>query len=87
MKEKFVPQRDDFLIYNDRNRGPTFGKGYDIILNDGSYNHSIADFPCSYNRVEGVKLENNKDTLLMFLGGDKKYFKVEEYEVFQLFYK
>ena len=86
MKEKFVAQRDDQLICRHSNYGPVFGGGADICIIDGCNikNNSYARFPKTYNRAGGSKLEQNKDTYLMFSGVDNHRFKVVEYEVFHL---
>ena len=88
MKEKFVPQRDDVLIFNRRDYGPTFGGGSDIAIHDGCNNHnsSHANFPCTYNRKGGNKLERNQNSFHTFSGGYTYHFRVEEYEVFKLWY-
>ena len=80
MKEKFVPQRDNQLIYRYSAYGPTFG-GSDLRSADScnKNNRSCAIFPTAYNRQGGYKLARNKDTCRMFSGGDNEYFKVEEY--------
>ena len=88
MREKFVTQGDGQLILRGREFGPIFGGGCDIRIHDCNSNrNSFANFPKTYNRAEGKKLERNKDTCRMFLGGENQHFKVEEYEVFQVFYK
>ena len=89
MGEKFVPQRDNSLIYRDSTYGPIFGTGNDIGIFDdcNNSNSSFVNFPNIYNRAGGNKLVNNKDTYRMFSGGDTYNFKVVEYEVFQLFYE
>ena len=81
-----MPQQDDYLICRNSDYGPTFGDGYDILIYDGCDSMSYTDFPLTYNRAGENKLENNEDTYRMFLGEDTKNFKVEEYEVFKLWY-
>ena len=58
MKEKFVPQKDDNLIYRGSDYGPTFGSGHDIIIYDecNKNNSSGANFPWTYNREGGSKI-------------------------------
>lgn len=85
MREKFVPQGDGKLIFRQKSYGPTFGGGHDIYIADGSdRNSSTANFPETYNRAGGYKLEYNTDTFRKFSGGDTSSFKVEECEVFRL---
>ena len=57
-------------------------------ISDGcnSNSDSTANFPTTYNRAGGNKLARNKDTWRMFSGGDTSNFKVEEYEVFRVWY-
>ena len=40
MREKFVPQGDDCLIYRHSDLGPVFGGGYDICISDGCNSNS-----------------------------------------------
>ena len=77
MREKFVPQGDDHLIKNRSGYGPVFGCA-DIGIYDGcnSNSRSFANFPYTYNRAGGNKLEDNKDTWRMFSGGDTSFFRV-----------
>ena len=59
MKEKFVPQGDDYLIRNHDNYGPWFGSnGNDIKIFDdcNNKNSSYSNFPSVYNRAGGNKL-------------------------------
>ena len=87
MREKFVPQGDDKLIYCCSDRGPIFGD-CDIAILDGcnSNSNSVANFPNTYNRAGGDKLARSKDMYRIFSGGDTYSFRVEEYEVFKLWY-
>ena len=91
MKEKFVPQRDGYLICNWDNYGPIFGgaTGCDILVADGCNNNknSFGYFPSNYNRAGGDKLERNQDSYRMFSGArEGYYFRVVEYEVFKVWY-
>ena len=88
MGEKFVPQGDERSIFRHSDFGPVFGSG-DISISDccNSNSKSCARFPCTFNRAGGNKLERKEDTWRMFSGTDAKLFKVEEYEVFRLFYQ
>ena len=72
MREKFVPQGDDHLIWRGREFGPLFGNGCDIRIYDGCNrnSNSYASFPKTYNRANEKKLERNNDTYRMFSGGD-----------------
>ena len=53
MKEKFVPQNSEKLIYQSSSCGPTFGGGFDILIADSCNvnNKSYACFPYTYNRA------------------------------------
>ena len=87
MGEKFVPQGDDCLINCCRGWGPCFGYGSDMAISDGcNRKNSQANFPTTYNRAGGNKLDKKKDTFRMFSGGDTCHFRVEEYEVFKLWF-
>ena len=67
-------------------KGPIFG--WDLMISTfGSHRASTCWFPCTFNRAGENKLKHNEETRQMFIGGDSIYFEVEEYEVFQLFYK
>ena len=80
-----MPQFDEHLIFNDKDYGPIFGDGHDIYIYDESNEtNSSAYFPYTYNREGENKLAMNKDTYCMFSGGSN--FKVEEYEVFQIWF-
>ena len=85
MREKFVPQGDEKLIYRYSGWGPTFG-GDDIDIKDdcNSNSNSRANFPHTYNRAGGNKLARNEDTYRMFSGSYN--FRVVEYEVFRVWY-
>ena len=91
MEEKFVPQGDNCLIFRQGRYGPAFGGGggHDIGIADWCNNNedSYARFPCTYDRPGRDKLERNRDTYRMFSGGDTYNFRVDEYEVFQLFFQ
>ena len=89
MKEKFVPQGDNYLICNFDCYGPVFGgkTGCDIYIADGCNNsrNSYGNFPSMYNRACGDKLAKNQDSYRMFSGAmDGNKFKVVEYEVFKV---
>ena len=91
MKEKFVPQGDDYLIYNHDSDGPYFGggTGCDIYISDGCSNNrsSHGNFPSVYNRAGGDKLQKNQDSYRMFSGATSGYqYRVVEYEVFKVWY-
>ena len=77
MREKFVAQGDDKLIYRNRNNGPVFG-GDDIDICDGcnKNNKSYANFPWTYNRAGENKLTRGEDTYRMFTGGSTYNFRV-----------
>ena len=88
-KEKLIPMNSKWLIYNNKEYGPTFGEGFDLHLSDKcNVNYdSKADFPTTYN-LEGVeKYEKSEDSYRTFSGAQKDpTFKVLEYEVFRVTY-
>ena len=69
------------MIYRSSGYGPVFGGGHDILISDGcnSNSNSCANFPVSYNRAGGNKLERNNGTWRMFSGGDVYNYRVVEY--------
>ena len=76
MKEKFVPQGDNYLIFNWESHGPHFGyHGHDIYIADdcGNNRNSYGCFPSVYNRMGGNKLENNQNSYKMFIGATNGY--------------
>ena len=91
MKEKFVPQGDNYLICNYDSYGPTFGSsGWDIYIADdcSSNRNSCGNFPSVYNRAGGDKLQQNQDSYRMFSGTTSGYYyRVVEYEVFKVWYQ
>lgn len=63
MKEKFVPQGDNKLIFGHQHCGPVFGggSGSDINISDRcNKNKSFSDFPETYNREKGKKFTKNE---------------------------
>ena len=90
MREKFVPQGDNHLIYNYDSHGPTFGSsGWDIYIADdcSSNRNSCGNFPSVYNRAGGDKLQQNQDSYRMFSGATSGHqYRVVEYEVFKVWY-
>ena len=52
LKEKYMAQGQNSLIYNFSDMGPTFGNGHDLQIADlcNSNNNSVGNFPCTYNR-------------------------------------
>ena len=89
MREKFVPQSDEKLIFNHDCFGPLFGNN-DIYISDGCNNgrNSYGDFPSAYNRAGEDKLTKNQDSYRMFSGAtDWDKFRVVEYEVFKVHYQ
>ena len=78
MREKFVPQEDNQLIFRGSAYGPTFGSGSDIYIMDecNKSNNSGAYFPYTYNREGGNKLERNQESYRMFSGATSGNFKV-----------
>ena len=89
MREKFVPQNDNNLIFNYDSFGPTFGSGNcDIFIADEcNNNNSFSYFPSTYNRVGEDKLARNQESNRMFSGAVKEYqFRVVEYEVFKVWF-
>ena len=92
MKEKFVPQGDNHLIYNWDGYGPVFGgtTKSDIYVADDCNNNrnSYGNFPSVYNRAGGDKMVRNQDSYRMFSGATDGYqFRVVEYEVFKVWYQ
>ena len=92
MREKFVPQSDNYLIYNHDGHGPFFGggTGWDIFIHDAcnNYSNSCGQFPTVYNRAGGYKLARNQDSYRMFSGAINGHqFRVVEYEVFKVLYQ
>ena len=91
MKEKFVPTCEDNLIRSYDSYGPWFGSnGNDIVIaNDCNNNRSsCCNFPSVYNRPGDKKLDQNQDSIRMFCGAtDGSCFRVEEYEVFKVWYQ
>ena len=90
MREKFVPQGDNHLIYNGDSYGPVFGgTGCDILILDDCSNNRSSDgnFPFVYNRAGGDKLQNNQDSYRMFSGATSGHqYRVVEYEVFKVWH-
>ena len=87
MKKKFVANSGRYLIYSKSCYGPVFGGGFDICISNGcdSNRNSSAYFPCTFNSLGAKRLVNSEETWSMF-SGDKN-FRIEEYEVFQLFFE
>ena len=70
LKEKFVPQTDNKLIRRQSGYGPVFGSGYDVAIKDqcNNKNNSYANFPSTYNRAGGSKIEQGQASYEMFSG-------------------
>ena len=78
LKKKYLPQKDEKLIYSHCSYGPIFGGGCDICIADecDKNRNSGGCFPHTYNS-EDEKMERNQDSYHLFTGSTKGYnFKV-----------
>ena len=85
LKEKFIPQQDNKLIYRDRRYGPIMGDDIGISDECNKNSSSKAYFPNVYNRAGHAKIERNQNSYQMFSGATNGYgFRVSEYEIFKV---